>query len=230
MFVVYVALCVSTEKLYFGLTSKTLKRRRREHLTASAKPRMRFHAALAKHGADDFVWYEIGCVPTKEDACQLERALIAYFCTTDYTRGYNVSAGGQFVVLTPEALKRRASRFKGRALSEEHRAKLRAAWRNRGPVSEVTRQKMRAAMLGKKMPLSDDARQRIAAANKGRKRSTETRARMSAAKSGKPRPDHVKAKIRATLLARGPRGPRSEATKRKISETLKNRIKSRENV
>lgn len=174
-FLVYVALCVPNNKLYFGVTSKTLRLRVRQHLwVAGHKAKFRFHLALRKHGADNFVWYEVGHVQTWEDACEVERFLIAYFNTRDPQRGYNDTDGGEGRYgnkASEETLRKmRAAWEKRGPMSEEQRQKLRDAWKNRAPATAETRQKMSQSRQGKPMHFTPEALERIGAANRGKKR------------------------------------------------------------
>ena len=108
--------------------------------------------------------------------------LIEYFGTFNFQKGYNATRGGDGAhVQTDEERARRSATMTGRKLSEAHKQRLREGWQHRAPASAETLEKKRLAMLGRTMPLSEDARQRISLANKGKHRSEEARARMSAA-------------------------------------------------
>ena len=65
----------------------------------------------------------------------------------------------------------------GKPFSDETRAKLRAAWKHRAPVSAETRAKQSAARKGKHR--SEETRARMSAAHLGKCHSEETRAKMS---------------------------------------------------
>jgi group I intron endonuclease len=157
---VYVALCVPNGKLYFGITTQTLKRRVSRHVSFARRgSHYKFHRALQKYGPKNFVWYEIGRTIWCE-ACDVERALIGHFDTT--RTGYNTTAGGEGsfgVHPTPET-KRKLSIAVSRTMTPEHRARL-AALKRGHKVSLETRVKM------------SDVRT-------GRTRSPEVRAKMSA--------------------------------------------------
>jgi group I intron endonuclease len=89
---VYAAVCLSNGKLYFGITSRSLARRRSAHL--ADKSRARFHQALRKHTPSNFIWVEIIRTETWEEACKCESFLIAFYQTTEHTYGYNGTLGG----------------------------------------------------------------------------------------------------------------------------------------
>ena len=93
-------------------------------------------------------------------------------------------------------------------VSDETRAKISAAAKNRLPISDETRAKMSAARKGVPLsaetrakmskPKSAEHRAKISAARKGVPLSAETRAKMSAAKKGKPLSAEHRAKLSAT--------------------------------
>ena len=106
---------------------------------------------------------------------------------------------------------------KGQKRSEETKAKMREAWKNRPPMSEETRQKIAQSNKGKGHPHTEEEKRKISEAQKGkprpyasRPRSEETKRKLSEAKKG------VK------------RGPLSEEWRRKISEAGKGHVKSEE--
>jgi group I intron endonuclease len=95
-----------------------------------------------------------------------------------------------------EKLRKRTKRPRP-PVTEETRAKLRAACRRRPPPSEETKRKVSEALKGRKRseetiakmrqprtPLSEETKRRVSQALKGRTVSIETRARMSAARLG----------------------------------------------
>ena len=93
--------------------------------------------------------------------------------------------------------------------STEHRAKISAANRNRGPYSSETRAKISAAHKGNRYCVgrrqTPETRAKIAAARIGKTFSplaAETRAKISAAHKGKPKSPETKAKLRVAALAR----------------------------
>ena len=163
MALVYVALCVPNEKLYFGITVCSLKRRMDRHVSnARCKSPYKFHRAIAKHGPENFVWFEIGHVAAWEDACEIERTLIAYFDTM--RTGYNTTGGGEgsFGVHPNEDTKRKLSVSVSQTMTPEHRAHLASLKR------------------GNKAPLETRVKQSIA--HVGMTKSSEARAKMSEAK------------------------------------------------
>lgn len=88
----------------------------------------------------------------------------------------------------------------GRVLSEETKAKLKLARAKRGPVSQETRDKLRASRLGKR--LSEEAKQKVSAAQKGKKLSVSHIESLKRFNTGKILSDEHKAKISATKQKR----------------------------
>ena len=80
-------------KRYIGITSK-----KPEHRWNSGRGYMKnkyFFEAIMKYGWDNFQHVIIAEKLSKEEACNLEKSLIAGCKTTDPTHGYNMSAGGE---------------------------------------------------------------------------------------------------------------------------------------
>jgi len=88
--------------------------------------------------------------------------------------------------------------WKGKTLSDEHKAKLSVSKRG-GPNPN----KGKPCKLRK--PMSEETKARMSASRKGKARgpmSEEQKAKISASKKGKPRSEETKAKISATILAK----------------------------
>ncbi len=211
--VIYMALCVPNNKLYFGITAGVggFRRRKSNHLAGLSAPKTRFQRALRKHGAPAFVWYELGSVSSWDDACVIERFLISYFDTRNPAKGYNDTAGGDGVPgrrMTPKMTQCQ----KGRVFSEQLLQNLREARQRRAPHSEETRLKMSRAMQGRKMNFSPEALAKISTANKGKSR--------KGLGEGKPHAAYPRSKGYS----------RPEEVRRKISETMKMKMKEKRNA
>lgn len=113
-------------KRYIGMTEQANPGRRWSAHKWGAKKRWRMPitSAIAEHGAENFVFEPIASLMPglgREALGDLERLIIAQEGTICPT-GYNLSPGGDGVpVGTPNP-------SKGKTISDEHRAKLRAAW------------------------------------------------------------------------------------------------------
>ena len=137
-----------------------------------------------------------------------------------------------------EMRKGKASAFRGKHHTEESKQKMQEAAKNRPPVSEYTKQKLKCHPAWNKgltyhtKPCSEETKQKIREANKvalkeyykthdspwkGKTASEESKQKMREAKLGTKLTEEHKKKIGDTQ--RGiPKGPMSEEHKRKISE------------
>jgi group I intron endonuclease len=164
VFQAYCLTCLTTGRVYIGITSRSLKRRWNEHLYASrtARRRMTIGWAIAKHGADEFRIEALCCARSWADICEVERVLIEqYDCRAP--KGYNLRNGGEGVFgHTPsaEAIERSAAK---------HRDK---------PCHPNTRQAATRTHLGK--PKTPEHRAKIAASRVGKPRSEATKAKVAA--------------------------------------------------
>ena len=166
-------------------------------------------------------------------ALALERRYIRWYGRKDIGTGIllNRTDGGEGATgISEETRAKLSAANKGRKHSEETRSKLSVA--NKGKkFSEETCSKLRLS----KQHISEETRAKLSAVNKGRKhseetiqsrigrkQSDETRAKISAAKKGKKlvaRSEETRAKISSANKGK----KQSEETKRKISETLRNK-------
>lgn len=94
-FIVYKCVFPSGE-LYIGITSETLDIRKKNHLHASKKSRVRFHQALSLF-KDQVIWSIVALVPTWELACIIETDLITNLHTNLIGIGFNMTEGGEGV-------------------------------------------------------------------------------------------------------------------------------------
>lgn len=196
--VVYQATNRSNGKRYVGVTKRGLTDRRRRHGYSAAKGVGIFQRAIRKYGIDGFDFEVLADFQGDFDLARAyEWEMIA-----KHRPEYNLTAGGEGG--TPHALARArmSAAQKGRKHSPETRAKLSEAQRNRPPMSEATKEKIRQTRIGKTMPFEQRARMR------GRKDTEETRAKKSAAqmgrpptkgRTGQPVPQETREKIRQSL-------------------------------
>lgn len=112
-------------KVYVGITSQ--KPKRRWHHGSGYQTQKYFWRAIQKYGWDGFEHIIFADNLTKEEACKIEKCLIALYNTTDRNYGYNVSTGGEGpegCAWTPEQYEKRAA-YKAteetkRKISENH--------------------------------------------------------------------------------------------------------------
>ena len=101
-------------KRYFGVTSKTVSKRRKSHRDAMNKgSSLPFHKAMRKYG-DAIEWRAV-VVGSKEYILDLEERAIQAFKSRDRRFGYNVAMGGAASpMLTPEVAAKRGRTMTGR--------------------------------------------------------------------------------------------------------------------
>jgi group I intron endonuclease len=174
-------------KKYIGQTVKSLKVRKRNHLSIAKfhKYNSYFHRVLIKYGEEAFDWKVLhDGIENIDDLNKLEIFYIGYYDT--YGKGgYNLTLGGRGRVgykFTDEAI---------RKLSLANRGTKNPNYGKKCPIE--TRKKMSIANSGKNHPQygkvrSAETRQKISESNKGRKVSAETRKKQSIANSGKNSP------------------------------------------
>ena len=157
MFTVYKVTSPST-KVYIGITSKTLTRRKCQHLSAAVSGSdYTFHRAIRKYG-DILNWEVVACVDSFEQAAELEKSLITEF--NSFKRGYNMTLGGEGQLgrtfsqsqETREKIAKNNARFwTGKSRSDETKKKLSNAQKGkkRGPISTQHRANLRIAALNR---------------------------------------------------------------------------------
>lgn len=170
-----------SNKSYIGLTHQ--KPEHRWNGGRGYKQHKYFYAAIKKYGWNNIQHIIIAEGLTKEEACQLEKELIAKFKTTYRQYGYNIGEGGDVgnrgSHLTIEQREAIAERSRGRVKSKEEIEKIRFAHLGKA-VSEETKSKLREINLGKK--LSDDTKRKISESTKGKCLSEETRNKLRESK------------------------------------------------
>lgn len=111
---VYKCLCLETNKVYIGITTETVNKRRGRHIRESFNPKSysynhHFHRAIRKYGPDQFEWTQLECVisESRENLkfClkQLEIKYVSLF--NSYRKGYNSTLGGDNSESTKKSVK-----------------------------------------------------------------------------------------------------------------------------
>ena len=160
---IYCVTGLPTGKLYFGQTVTPIGDRWVRHLSSSKKgSNHKFHRAIRKYGAENFIIKEVLSVsaPTKEILKKkldyVEMRLIKRFNTK--IDGYNSTDGGDKGTV-------------GLKMSEEAKKKISEAKR-RENLSDEQRKKLSESKIGEKNPFyhrthSEDSRQRISEKKRG---------------------------------------------------------------
>lgn len=89
---VYIHTNKINNKVYVGITGQ--KPKRRWHNGYGYKTQQYFWRAIQKYGWNNFDHIIFAENLTKEDACKMEKCLIALYNTTNRKYGYNISTGG----------------------------------------------------------------------------------------------------------------------------------------
>lgn len=200
--IVYRARNIVTGHTYIGFTTKGLAERKRRHLKDARHTSngYRFHNAIRKYGPENFVFEELFNFQGDEDLAKAyEFEMIA-----KWQPEYNISNGGEGGAMPDDmrqkisdTKKGRPSPLKGRTLSEETRAKMRAAQAGHPPYNKGTARSAEAirktseANRGRLSPLkgvprSEEVRAKIGAGNRGKVVSEESRQRMREAQRNRP--------------------------------------------
>jgi len=209
-------------KIYIGLSTKSLKERVRQHLSAAYHGKSKTVLVKAIRKYEGNFSSEVLCVGSLSFIQQLEISAIERFKSL-YPNGYNLAFGGEIsAMLNPHVADKVSASLTGRKLKPESIAKREATKKRNGthiPTQE-TRQKLSAWQIGRKMSpeavakavlskkmnggnqYSDEARKKISDANKGKVVSEITRKKISEAQKGKIIPTESIEKMRKALTGR----------------------------
>lgn len=105
-------------KVYIGLTIRTLNHRKSRHLydAKHRKYNSYFHSAIRKYGESNFKWETIHTAKTKNELISLEIKEISKHRSSEAKFGYNLTLGG-------ESHPGKTNPFYGKHHSEEQKAK-----------------------------------------------------------------------------------------------------------
>lgn len=118
-FTVYMHINRANGKRYIGLTRQDVRRRWRPD-GSGYKNNPYFWHAITKYGWDNFEHVIVKTGLSQDEACKMEKELIAFYKSNDLVHGYNIADGGQFNVM-PEATRQRLSRErKGTRLGKDN--------------------------------------------------------------------------------------------------------------
>lgn len=126
--IIYKATNIINGKIYIGLSTKSLKHRKKGHYYNSIKPKSHFHKSLRKYRKEDFTWKVIDTADNIDDLKEMEVAWIAYY--NSYNKGYNGTEGGDGTFgkfVSKEARKKMSMIHKGKTITKEHRDKTSAS-------------------------------------------------------------------------------------------------------
>lgn len=184
-------------KVYVGITQQAVKDRWK------CPYNRYFENAVRKYGWDNIEHCVVAEVDTREEACELEKELIAKYKSFDRQYGYNLTTGGDGgYALSVEAKRLIGENSKkcmtGRKMSESTKRKIRVAMTGR-KFSPESIKKMCLAQKGrvspnKGKPMSEEQKHKISVARKGYKMSDEQKEKLRLANIGKKHTDISKQK------------------------------------
>jgi group I intron endonuclease len=83
-------------KIYIGLTTRTLKDRKKDHIRkAKYEKGFYFHNAIRKYGEENFIWKQIDKSTCKSKLSKLEIFYIGKYNSSNRKFGYNSTLGGE---------------------------------------------------------------------------------------------------------------------------------------
>lgn len=226
-------------KVYIGITKQ--KPSARFSNGNGYKANEYFYRAINKYGWENFT-HEIleSEIPNIEEASKLESHYIQLYRSNESDYGFNLTSGGsKEFSLTDETIKRKSNATKKNWENPQYRQKQieRMSGENNPnygkKMSDECRAKMsESAKKRKHKPLSDETKNKISAARKkqgnfriGKHHSEEAKRKISESNKGKivVMTEDQKKKISATMKGR----PKSEETRRRMSEAQKEFAKTR---
>lgn len=163
--IVYKHTCLPNGKVYIGITSTSLEKRAGVN-GKNYKKNTLFFRAIQKYGWDAFSHEILYDNLTREEAAQKEIELIAEYDSTNPSKGYNISVGGE-------------GGNRGVRLSDEARAELSKKYSGEGNPMYGKKGKLHPA-YGRKH--SEEALLKISAIHKGKVLSQEAREKLSLSK------------------------------------------------
>lgn len=230
--IIYVIRNNVTGKQYVGQTRCGLRERWRKHwrrAEANKGACRALSAAIRKYGKDAFTYATVRTLPlnaTQQEIDEAEKFAIRFFGTLS-PNGYNLIDGGKGGRPSAETLARRSAALKGRPLTAEHRQKLSQAQagRKRTSPAEIAGYEQNAAKR-RGVPRPADVITKGIETRKGKPRSEAQKAaalRHSQFMKGRVPSPEQRTKQSESLKSHLAANPRSEETKRKMSESQKRR-------
>ena len=169
-------------KRYIGVTSRKPEKRWNSGLGYADNDY--FSIAIKKYGWDSFKHIILFQGLTQKEASEIEKSLIAFYETTDRSKGYNIDAGGLYT---------------DRVIADETRRKIGDS--HRGRFTEAQRE----AIKTRKNPNyhhSDEIKKIIGDSHRGKPLSDEHKAKLSASHKGKRLSDEAKIALAETNMRR----------------------------
>lgn len=207
-FLAYKITHLESGKAYIGITTRTLAHRWSRHVSASKVRASALAGAIIRYGADQFGIEQIASATCKDDLFDLERMLIVQH-QTRAPFGYNLTAGGEGAFDPSESTRMKISAIhRGRKCSPDTVEKIRAALLSRAPITDETRERLRAnawsktAELNRTRVWTEESKEKARVRLLGTRRTEASKAKQAAAMTGRPVSAEAREKIRAKMQAR----------------------------
>lgn len=123
LYCVYMHINKINGKRYVGITSKEPSERWGGRRGYGYYNNKHFMSAIKKYGWDSFEHIIVGERLYMNDACNLEKELIAKYNSNNPLFGYNICAGGETNILPQSSLDKISQKNKGRKMSDEAKKK-----------------------------------------------------------------------------------------------------------
>lgn len=162
MYTVYQHINKINGKQYIGITKRNPQERWGKN-GVNYKSTPHFFSAIQKYGWDNFEHNILYTGLTQEEACEIEKQLIAENRTQDRNFGYNILEGGQASVLPIEVRQKMSQSMMGNKnglghkCSEEKKQKIREAQKGR-KFSKEHKRKLSESAKKRHVPCSENKR------------------------------------------------------------------------
>lgn len=94
---VYCATNTKNNKVYVGMTTRTLEQRKKEHIRDSKKPKYIFHRAIKKHGIESFSWEVLYESKSQKELLARESQEILDRQSKQHEYGYNMTVDEEII-------------------------------------------------------------------------------------------------------------------------------------
>lgn len=189
--IVYKATCLVNNKVYIGVTNRTIEIRIKEHIKLSNKtnPRYLFNKAIKKYGKDNFKFEIIDSYSSFDDRDSKEINYINIYNSFYMNNmGYNMTLGGDGSrghIKSKESIEKIKTARKNQIFSLETR-ELWSSQRKGRRLSDETKKRMSVSMVESGCHKKTEAhKEKLRLANLGKKHSQESKLKMSKSTKGR---------------------------------------------
>ncbi len=184
--IIYKITNVLNNKIYIGITTKPLNKRRQQHIQWSKHKKRLYviHKAINKYGLDNFLFESIDNFDGNDDACQKEVKYISLY-NSFIPNGYNMTLGGEGVLghkhsHSKETKNKISSTMMGIKKSEETKKNMVLAQKERNEWFKYKHSDVTKKIISEKMKriphkkMTEETKFKLRIINLGKKQSVET--------------------------------------------------------